>query len=477
MKKLRVSQFLLVLLVAFLPIIFYGCPTPLVTDTDSKWLVLVYLDGDNNLEGAAIDDFNEIENALYNLGDADINILALFDRTSIYDTSNDNWAETRLYQVMPDNDSDTINSILLKNYGELNMGNPVTLSNFISYAKNNYTYENLMLIFWNHGGGARSKDITLSTSSPLTKAVCWDYTDDEDCLYLDEVQQALSSKFDSSNKLDILGFDACLMGTVEVAYEFVDIASYMVASMHTEQGDGWDYEKIFYGGSTNCPVLTSTDYETLTPSELAIRIVKSYRDFIEETYSDTAETMSAIDLTKIGAIKLSLDTLAAQLKDYKALFESFRDDAIHFWENDDDSISYPYFDFYDLMLKIETSIPALTIYCDAVIANLKEAVLYAYGNNGYTGDVVQGYYFGSGTDIGHGLSIFVSRGDILYSSYSHYAYQWWYTDVDTDYWQPDGYYYGLIDFAQSDDDGDVEYWRELFEYWYDPLNEATPGTW
>ena len=211
MKKFKVSQFLLVLLIALLPIIFYGCPTPIVVDTDSKWLVLVYLDGDNNLEDAAIDDFNEMENALYNLGDADINILALFDRTRGYDSSNDDWSETRLYQVMPDNNSSNINSVLLKNYGELNMGNPVTLSNFISYAKKNYTYENLMLIFWNHGGGARSKDITDTTSGSLTKAVCWDDTDGEDCLYLDEVQQALTYKFGSSNKLDILGFDACLM--------------------------------------------------------------------------------------------------------------------------------------------------------------------------------------------------------------------------------------------------------------------------
>jgi clostripain len=477
MKKFKVSQFLLVLLIALLPIIFYGCPTPIVVDTDSKWLVLVYLDGDNNLEGAAIDDFNEMENALYNLGDADINILALFDRTRGYDSSNDDWSETRLYQVMPDNNSSNINSVLLKNYGELNMGNPVTLSNFISYAKNNYTYENLMLIFWNHGGGARSKDITDTTSGSLTKAVCWDDTDGEDCLYLDEVQQALTYKFDSSNKLDILGFDACLMGTVEVAYEFADVASYMVASMHTEQGDGWDYEKIFYGDSANCPVLTSADYETITPSEFSVRIVKSYRDFIEETYTNTAETMSAIDLTKVGAIKLNLDTLAVNLKNYKAAFEGFRDNAIHFWTDDSDSISYPYFDIYDLMLKIELSIPALSAYCDAVIASLKDAVLYAYGDDGSTGGVVQGYYFGTGTDVGHGLSIFVSRGEKSYEGYSHYAYQWWYTYLDTNEWWSGGHFYGFIDFAQSDDNGVVQYWRELFEYWYDPLNEATPGTW
>ncbi|HQQ19235.1 MAG TPA: hypothetical protein PK520_04035, partial [Exilispira sp.] len=108
--------------------------------------------------------------------------------------------------------------------------------------------------------------------------------------------------------------------------------------------------------------------------------------------------------------------------------------------------------------------------CQEVINSLSNAIIAAYAGEYY------GNYYGLGSTIKRGLSIFVSRGDIIYSSYSHYAYQWWYTDIDTDQWWPDGHYYGLIDFAQSDEDGVVEYWRELFEYWYDPDNLATPSS-
>jgi len=450
-----------------------------VVNHDSTWLVLVYLDGDNNLEESAIDDLNEMENALYkqldNPNRNQLNILVLFDRASEYDSSNGDWTGTRLYYVQPDSDTSKINSTLLENYGELNMGNPATLSNFISYAKQNFTYQHLMLILWNHGGGARIKSDIQTNTFSIEKAVCWDEGNSTDCLYLDEVQQVLSANFSSANKLDIIGFDACLMGTVEVAYEFRDLASYMVGSMHTEQGDGWDYESLFYGGTSNCPQL---DPSSITAADMAIRAVKSYRDFIEATYSNSGETMAAIDLSKLPALKTKIDQLAVSIysENKKSNIETIRDSSIHFYDSDDDSISYPYFDLYDLCNRIYNDATygfsaGLKNAANDVITALSDAILYAYGDDGNG----QSYYFGNGVATKRGLSIFFSRGNLTYSSYSHYAYQWWYTSEDTNTWNS-GFYYGKIDFADSDTDGTVETWRELFEAWYDPTNSYTPGS-
>lgn len=358
------------------------------------------------------------------------------------------------------------------------MGNPSTLNNFITYAKQNFRYQHLMLILWNHGGGARVKSDRRSISTTIEKAVCWDDTSSGSCLYLDELQTVLSFQFSSSNKLDILGFDACLMATVEVAYELKDLVSYMVASMHTEQGDGWNYVSLFYGGTANCPVLDPT---SITPEQLAIRAVKSYHDFIETHLTNSAETMSAVDLSKIEDIKTACWNLASILDDdpeYKTIYQSILDDnvTVHFWKNLEESLSFPYIDLYDFMdfiVEYYSSYSDIINAAKAIQAAMISAVLYAYSDDGYNGET---YYFGDGVTVGRGLSIFVTRGHELVDGYSAYAYQWWYTSVDTNQWWQGGHYYGKIDFAYSDEDGIVESWRELFEFWYDNGTNYTPSS-
>ena len=58
---------------------------------------------------------------------------------------------------------------------------------------------------------------------------------------LDELRTALNS---CDKKLDFLGFDACLMGTVETAYSIKDKANYLIASEEIEPGTGWNYKKL-----------------------------------------------------------------------------------------------------------------------------------------------------------------------------------------------------------------------------------------
>ena len=89
------------------------------------WTVFVYMAGDNNLEDAAIDDFNEMET----VGSTDgVNIIVQLDRASGHDKTNGDWEDTRRYRIEKDSDLDTINSTLLDdNLGELDMSRPDTL--------------------------------------------------------------------------------------------------------------------------------------------------------------------------------------------------------------------------------------------------------------------------------------------------------------------------------------------------------------
>ena len=67
-----------------------------------------------------------------------------------------------------------------------------------------------------------------------------------DSLTLDEMYQAFSSVWNPSMEkqpLELIGFDTCLMATVDVAYTFADLAHYLVASEETEPANGWYYSQ------------------------------------------------------------------------------------------------------------------------------------------------------------------------------------------------------------------------------------------
>jgi clostripain len=480
--KLKKNLFPLFLLVLSF-MILSGCPNKFLPDvtnpydgiqsniTESfapgqSWTFMIYLDADNNLEESAIDDFNEMVSGLNGLNNSNINVVVLIDRIDGYDDNylgeTSDWSGAKIFEINQNYTYTKKTDGWFTDDGEINMGDPNTLKNFINYCKTKYPAQHYALVLWNHGGGARSKSDTLTISN-ISKDICEDDTD-SDILYLDEVQQAVSQYFNSSSKLDFIGFDACLMGTIEVAYEFKDLALVMAGSMASEWGDGWDYDAIFKGMASG----TNDD-----PKELGKLVVKTYRD---STVSQTDQTQAAIDLTKVSSIKSIIDNFAKEIykANAKSNIETLRDNSIHFYDSDDDSISFPYFDLNDIAYQIIGNSgffsESLVDSARDIIDSLSNIIIAAYAGSSF------GNYYGLGSAVKRGLSIFFSRGNKTYNGYSHYAYQWWYTSLDTNTWWPGGHYYGKIDFADSDTDGIVETWRELFEAWYDPTNSYTPGS-
>ena len=75
--------------------------------------------------------------------------------------------------------------------------------------------------------------------------MCFDELNENDSLSLEEIDTALTSIYDKmTDKFAFIGFDACLMATVETANMLVPHADYMFASEETEPGYGWDYTEI-----------------------------------------------------------------------------------------------------------------------------------------------------------------------------------------------------------------------------------------
>jgi hypothetical protein len=122
------------------------------------------------------------------------------------------------------------------------MGDPQTFADFLRFCNENYPAEHQVVILWDHGGGS------------LLGAEM-DELHGGDLLSLPEMRQVFQEVPAVSGMYELVGYDACLMATVEMAEMLSGSARYLVASEETEPGIGWDYTGLFTaladGGARN----------------------------------------------------------------------------------------------------------------------------------------------------------------------------------------------------------------------------------
>ena len=268
------------------------------TGSPKSWTFMVYLDADNNLEPDGIDDFLEMASVG---STANVNIVVQFDRIGGYDSSYDDWTDTKRYYITNGMTPTAANAI--QDLGEINMADPATLVNFVNWSKANFPATNYAVILWNHGGGWRkSKELLWKDRQDekkkdiIFKAVCWDDTSG-DVLYMSEVKSAMSS----SGGGQLIGFDACLMGMVEVAYDLKDYGQVMVGSEETEPVAGWPYNTIMADLTAN---------PSWTAAQLGSAIVDRYYASYGNDY-----TQAALDLTNLSTLAGTISTFAQSMRD------------------------------------------------------------------------------------------------------------------------------------------------------------------
>ncbi len=268
-----------------------------------KWTVLVYICADNDLERFGLTDINEMEQ----VGSSkDVNIVAQIDRLAggKGDTIADgNWVGTRRYFVQKDENINKVTSPMVMNLGETNMGNKKTLADFLKWGVTTYPADNVVAVVWNHGmGWAGIAHDEESDEYMRIEDVAW---------ALREGQKELSKVNKKASKFAIVDFDACLMGTIEVAYEISDTVDFLVASEETEPGQGMPY------GDYLAPLVKNP---ALSPKELTKRMVGTYVYSYAKGGSATNQfmqgspvTKSAIDLSKVPALVKKFDQLGRAL--------------------------------------------------------------------------------------------------------------------------------------------------------------------
>lgn len=184
-----------------------------------KFTIMIYMCG-TDLEssyGAATNDILEMCNA--KLG-KNINVLLYTGGTQKWQNKLISSKKNQIWKI----ENNGIRCIK-KDMGKKSMVAPATLTEFIKFCKKNYPAKRNALIMWDHGGAA-------------LHGFGSDQYYPNDSMQLDEINNALTK---AGMKFDFIGFDACLMATVETAYMLSKHADYMIGSQETEPGLGWYY--------------------------------------------------------------------------------------------------------------------------------------------------------------------------------------------------------------------------------------------
>jgi hypothetical protein len=173
-------------------------------------------------------------------------------------------------------------------WANASMGNENTLHDFIKFCESRYTADKKMLTFWDHGGGS-------------TSGVCYDENFDDDYLTLAEVNTALSyNYYNDGPAFEVIGFDACLMATVDSAQACSPFANYMVASEETEPGLGWNYKGYLSALAEN---------PGMDGAELGKIICDTYYSDLEEYEMHEQATLSVVSLAHLSPIIYVLNAL------------------------------------------------------------------------------------------------------------------------------------------------------------------------
>ncbi|MEM7115645.1 MAG: clostripain-related cysteine peptidase [Chloroflexota bacterium] len=269
-------------------------PTPTYSADIADWTVLVYLDADNSLELPGLLDINEMEAA----GSSDeVNVVVQMDRAVGETAGQEDWQTTRRYLITPDDDPSTIGSNMIADLGEINMGSPEALSDFLTWGMRAFPANQYALVMWDHGAGWNG--IAFDSDDGVQNG--------RDHISLSELEYSLAKSLDSANvdKFDVIGFDACLMGQLDVFQAIQPYADFAVGSEELTPGQGWDYRRLLGHLYAN---------PEQNGRSLANQMVTDFMDYYRFEEPDDFVTMSAVDLLFLPNVAHKVEVLAAHLQ-------------------------------------------------------------------------------------------------------------------------------------------------------------------
>lgn len=335
----------------------------------AKWTVMVYISGDNDLEGYVVPD---IEQELAATGSsANVQIVALADRGPGYDTSRGDWQTTKLFHVTQGMTADAASAVA--DWGERNMGDPQTLIDFVTWTKSNYPAERYAFYFWGHGWNWHPGYVMLDATSGDTLEY-----------------QETSGAIPSLDFIDVVGYDGCNMAAIEIFDLWHGHATAVTSSQEWVGGEGIQYDLVLaqLAGNPN-----------MTADQVAIATSQSATS--DKTWSAVAVD-SRFDtlLTAVDQWSVALrNGLSQHRKKYDQAFAATRS----FWQAPMDK------DLYDMAYEIRNRVS------DTNIKNKSQAVM-----NAFNAVILHERHVSAYADA-HGITIYhISRASGKDSNYTYY---------------------------------------------------------
>lgn len=274
------------------------------------------------------------------------------------------------------------------------IGHPSTLTEFINYGMEKFPADRYGLIFWNHGAGS---------------VIGFGYDElhpDDTSLSLAEIRQGLQAA-SIPGKFTFIGFDACLMATLETALAVSPYAEYLVASQELEPGKGWDYKSITRSLLNN---------PQMDGEQIGKIIVDSFINTYKENVYEQA-TLSVTDLSKVGRLAKNMGDFSAEihamlacetdtverslykkLSGFRAESKSFGIPALTY--NGPDMV-----DLLDLCRHMGKNVSPTLV--NEIAREIKETVVYTQKSNNLKNDSICGlsiYFPCNNIDVAKGLS-------------------------------------------------------------------------
>ncbi|MFX0204771.1 MAG: clostripain-related cysteine peptidase [Candidatus Hodarchaeota archaeon] len=255
----------------------------------TQWTFMVYLDADNNLDYYGYQNVDAMSTVS---SSQEINIITLWDKYD--DVAN-------LYKIIKD-EPEIVNGFPLTGT-EVNMGDPDTLETFVKYTMKHFRANHYVLVFWDHGDDFRG--------------CCWD-DHPEDHLTHQEICQALSGV-----QLDILAFDACVEGMIEVVYEYVyDSKGPQIDYVVATEGyvPAWRYPY----GTILADLIDNPEMSAFSLSKVMVNDYIAYYEALRP--ASRLVELASIDMTYIDIIVHQLGELTDTLE---TMLEEDDSDSVH----------------------------------------------------------------------------------------------------------------------------------------------------
>ena len=255
-------------------------------DADTTWTVLVYMCGSDLESQSGLATENLIELTGSNLGK---NVNFVIQTGGAKKWRNNVITAKKIERYVAEPEGITF----VEDKPLASMGAADTLADFITWGVKKYPADRTMLIFWDHGGGTLvgvcADELHASKQGEI------------DTLTLPEMARALKK---ANHHFDVIGFDTCLMATLETAQAVEPYGDYLIASEETEPGGGWAYDVW--------PAWLA-QYPGMDVAELTRCICDSYYFKCVNSYTDSMATLSVTDLSKVPALAKAFEAASHEI--------------------------------------------------------------------------------------------------------------------------------------------------------------------